>query len=670
MTTAARWLFLWLLLWGFSPAAEPPWIKAIDLRSLSTEEADEAREYRLRGTFLYNDNDNAVFLQDETAGALFWYKAEETGDLNLRPGDIIEVRGSTKTGLYLPGLDKVTFQVVGRGPMPDPIEVTYDDLISGRFHYQWVTAEGVIRSISHTDKGKAILRLAMGSRIAEIHVNGLPDAASLIDHRVKVTGLAAGGINHRHQLTQPYIWPHDALGIVTLGEPVPVDELPVVSTKSVLTFRPTARTGHRVKVAGSVLASFPDGRVFIREDENALLVKLAIPESLTPGTVITTAGFPEMEGFSATLSDAVIVSRATGSVPTPVPANQRAFSLGNLNHELVTFSATVVESFPTQAGSSIVLQNGSLPLRLISTDSGMLPARGTRVQVTGICDVEASRAESYNIRPQSISILARTPEDVVIQQTPPWWTTGRLTTALFALAGIFCLAILWIILLRRQVDKQTDALRDRIETEAMMLERQRIAREFHDTLEQDLTGLSLQLGAAAAKAGAEPTRGPLDTARHLVSRIQTETRNLLLDLRTPADQALDLPTSLQLLADKHPGTNGPRVELKSQPPLPHLPPRTVHHLRMIAQECVTNAIKHADARLITISLSQTHTHLLLAIADDGRGFDQKSETWEKPGHFGCMGIRERSRKLGAEVTWHSTPGNGTTVRIILPLTTP
>jgi signal transduction histidine kinase len=410
--------------------------------------------------------------------------------------------------------------------------------------------------------------------------------------------------------------------------------------------------------------------VFIREEESALLVKLTVPEIIPSGTVITAAGFPELEGFSATLSDAVVVSRAAGPAPEPVPANYRSFLFGNLNHELVTFTSTVLESFPTQGGVSIVLQSSNPPLRIISTDTTMLPARGTKLQITGICDVEASRAVSYNIRPQSISILARNSADVIILQTPSWWTNSRLTVALFALAGIFCLAILWIILLRRQVDKQTNALRDRIETEAMMLERQRIAREFHDTLEQDLTGLSLQLGAAAAKSSADPARAPLDTARHLVSRIQTETRNLLLDLRTPADQALGLPAALQALADKHPGTTGPRVELQSEAALPHLPPRTVHHLRMITQECVTNAIKHAHAQVITISLSQDAAGLVLAIADDGRGFDQETETWEKPGHFGCMGIRERSRKLGAEVTWHSKPGQGTTVRLTQPLSSP
>ena len=137
-----------------------------------------------------------------------------------------------------------------------------------------------------------------------------------------------------------------------------------------------------------------------------------------------------------------------------------------------------------------------------------------------------------------------------------------------------------------------------------------------------------------------------------------------------ADEALDLSGALDSLEDNHPGTNGPRVELQVDPFLPSLPPRTVHHLRMMAQESVTNAIKHAGASGIAISLTRDTDRLLLTITDDGRGFDQETETREKPGHFGCMGIRERARKLDAEATWHSKPGEGTTVRITLPISDP
>ena len=96
-------------------------------------------------------------------------------------------------------------------------------------------------------------------------------------------------------------------------------------------------------------------------------------------------------------------------------------------------------------------------------------------------------------------------------------------------------------------------------------------------------------------------------------------------------------------------------------------PPVTHHLRMIAQEAITNALKHAQATEITLHLSTTPSLLTLRITDDGHGFDPTSQTHGQPGHFGCIGIRERARKVGAEVKWESEAGKGTTVCVELPL---
>jgi signal transduction histidine kinase len=103
------------------------------------------------------------------------------------------------------------------------------------------------------------------------------------------------------------------------------------------------------------------------------------------------------------------------------------------------------------------------------------------------------------------------------------------------------------------------------------------------------------------------------------------------------------------------------------PVLPTLAPPVVHHLRMIAQEAVTNAIKHARATSIILGLHQVDGSLVLSIEDDGAGFDANANTLGQPGHFGCMGIRERCRKIGAHPTWKSQPGAGTRVTVTLPL---
>jgi signal transduction histidine kinase len=180
----------------------------------------------------------------------------------------------------------------------------------------------------------------------------------------------------------------------------------------------------------------------------------------------------------------------------------------------------------------------------------------------------------------------------------------------------------------------------------------------------------LRLDAAVAKGGDEKLRGFLEGSRSLVSRIQSETRNLVSDLRQDPGEAADLVGALGELLDQGNAGTGPALSMISPADgLPVLPSRTVHHLRMIAQESVTNAIKHANAATIVLSLAMDERGLHMSIQDDGRGFDAGAETSGQrrhSGHFGCMGMRERCRKIGAEIAWRSVPGEGTTVTVTLP----
>jgi signal transduction histidine kinase len=216
------------------------------------------------------------------------------------------------------------------------------------------------------------------------------------------------------------------------------------------------------------------------------------------------------------------------------------------------------------------------------------------------------------------------------------------------------------MLLRRQVS----ALRLRIRHEAALEERQRIAREFHDTLEQELAGLSLRMDAAVTRPMEDKARVLLETSRSLVSRIQAEARNLVADLRDDPVTQVDLASALRDLAERQP-PNAPVIRLEVDSAMPVLSSPVVHHLRMIAQEAVTNALKHAQASSIVLRLRRDEGGLELSVIDDGAGFDPDGNTSGKPGHFGCMGIRERCRKIGAQVDWRSSPGQGTTLVVKL-----
>lgn len=655
------------LLAGMATVRAQVLTKAIEVRSLTVAEAQTGLQAKLSGTVIFIER-TAIFLQDETSSTFF-----RPTEINaVRPGDEIEVEGTTRMGLYLPGLGESVYHVIRPGALPAGIPANYDDLVSARFHYQRVAVEGVVRSVAPMDEGRCLLRLAMGSRGLDVRVEMPPERErSLVDCLVRIQGLAAGYHNERRQLVQAHVRVIDWNDVTVLDAAPKVDEAPKISAVELLAFRLSGRSERRVRIDGIVTAPFPLGHVFLRQDETAFGVRLNNPIPLNPGDRVEIIGFPEMDGFSASVANAEVVRHEMGE---PVPAIEVGSIdrlVGLHDSQLVAVTGTLADQFKTETGSMLVLQDRTRVVQVrLPTSSTSTAELGSRVRVTGICSVETSEPGSgFASRPGVVSLRLRTPDDLVVLQSPPWWTVRRLGAILAGLAAVILVAGLWIAILRRQVRRQTRALRHRIEAEAALEERQRIAREFHDTLEQELAGVSLRLDALATRVADEKGKGLVVASRNLVSRIQTETRDLISDLRDPAETAGDLAAALTSLAARSTSERGVQVRVEVAGPIPTLAGAIIHDLRMIARESLNNALKHGGASQVTFQLEAHAAHLTLSIRDDGCGFDATDATLGKRGHFGCAGIRERSRKIGAQVTWQSAPQQGTTVKVTLPLRT-
>lgn len=639
---------------------------ALEVRSLSPETAESGQPVDLRGIVVFSDPPSTIFFQDETAGTFF----RLDGRVPPAPGSEVRVIGSTMPGLYLPGIHEATFEILGQPGLPAAIPATLDDLLSGRYHYQRVSVEGIVRKISSNDENTAIVRLDLGSRVIAVQVETVAEGGKdLVDARVRVTGLAAGEVNHRRQLVEPYLRCHDWSDLAVVTPARPVDEIGDISPGEILTFAVGGSMRHRVRLTGSVLAAFGEGEIFLRSEESGIAVQLVETERRPEvGDGIVVVGFPEMDRFSARLADASIVSRrAEGDEPAALPVSVSDLLEGLHDNDLVSVEADLVELYRSERGAVLLLREGEESLLVEAPDVPDELAAGARVRATGIAVVEsARRSGEYRAEPDRVVLRQRGPDDLAVLRAPTWWTPGRLAAGLVVFLVATVLAGLWILLLRRQVARQTAALRHRIEHEAVLEERQRLAREFHDTLEQQLAGLVLRLDAAVAKGGDEKLRGFLEGSRSLVSRIQSETRNLVSDLRQDPGEAADLVGTLGELLDAGSAGVGPALSMVSPAGgVPPLPSRTVHHLRMIAQESITNAIKHAAARHVTLVVETPPGGIVLRIRDDGRGFDPAAATSGKSGHFGCMGMRERCRKIGAAIDWQSAAGEGCEVTVTL-----
>lgn len=640
--------------------------KASEVRALSITRAEQGLEARLRGVILFLEP-GSIFIQDDTSSTFF--QAESFGALgNLRVGDEVEVEGRTRMGLFQPGLGPSRFRVIGHSPLPPGIPVSYDDLLSGRYHYRRVTIEGVLRTVDLQDEAQTRLRVALGPRSVEVRIGTLPDRGrSLVDARVRISGLAAGLINERRQLVQPYLWLADWSDLeIVRAAPVP-SEIPLISATELLAFKDNSVSEHRVRVEGTVSAVFPAGVVYLRQDAVAFGVRFRTTPPLQEGDRLTVLGFPEMDRYSATVTDAVILQRESGPPIAPLILEAPDDLSGAHDGNLITVTGTVRAAFKHEGGATLSLKGRTRTIEVhlpeIATELEPL----SQVQVTGICVVQSARGGSnlFTSSADTLALRARTSADVQVLNNPPWWTPRRLTVLLTALGALTLLIALWNRALHRQVQRQTHALRRRIESEAALEERQRIAREFHDSLQQDLTGLGLRLDAAATRPLDEKAQRIIEISRSLLSRIQAETRNFVSDLRDATENDGDLTKALETIAGL-PYPEGIQVKIEWLAAPPTLSAGTLHHLRMMVRESVSNAVKHAQASTITIKVDSDKSMLAVTIIDNGCGFDPVAKTQGTSGHFGCVGIRERAHKIGAEVNWESMPQKGTSVEIKVP----
>jgi signal transduction histidine kinase len=206
-----------------------------------------------------------------------------------------------------------------------------------------------------------------------------------------------------------------------------------------------------------------------------------------------------------------------------------------------------------------------------------------------------------------------------------------------------------------------------VQFRAVLSERNRIAREIHDNLAQDILGISVQLELVARlmPAAAEAAKGHLDRARMLVRNSMTEARRYVWDLRSEELQKKDLPAALADATKRLTADTGVEAVVDVSGPLQPLPVSVEANLLRIGQEAVNNAVRHSQATHIRVALNFDTRSVQLIISDDGCGFDTSNQIAD--GHFGLIGMRERADEIGGVLTIQSAEQRGTQITIDVPL---
>lgn len=205
---------------------------------------------------------------------------------------------------------------------------------------------------------------------------------------------------------------------------------------------------------------------------------------------------------------------------------------------------------------------------------------------------------------------------------------------------------------------------DQVETLTLATERQRMARDLHDTLAQGVAGLILQLEAVKAHLG----NGRVSRSAEIVGQALAQARSTLADSRAAIDDLRTLPNNfdeaVHSKVERFTQATGIRcdlnLEVNSQ-----LPDDVSDHALHILSEALSNVTRHAQASHVSVDLQVDGNQLMLNIKDNGRGFDPETAT--RNGHYGLIGIRERARLIDGKLHIESDSKQGTRINLQVPL---
>lgn len=675
---------LLLSLAQFSAGAEiAPLTSLAEVRAVPHVEAAKGLPVLVEGTVIYFKNNPAyqdkrdgLVLHDGTAGCYvsssFEIPFREHAD--IRPGTRLRVKGFTQGNTYFPDIINAKVEVLGQGRLPKPLGVAYGDLFFPEIDSEWVEVEATVIGLEKTDLRIITLAIDIEGRIFKALVPAAPDSvkrvAALMQRRVRLQGIVGTIRNGDRQLTDRHFFVPSLDHFIPTGSTTPETPPPLRTIANLL--QSDHRIDKLVRVIG-VVTQVEEAGMYIRDENRSTFVTVAEETRYPPGSEVEVEGYAAVAPFRPILRAARIKLLRTTDIPPATPFEPESglktklhatrvviecefLARRNLSHETI---------LQCRAGDRYF--DASLPSPDLDEHS-LRP--GDQVRLTGIYEVTTTQPTPRMQFADGFRLHLPGSAGIEVLRRAPFWTLQRVMMALGVLVLTLLGVFVWNWLLRKRVTRQAKIISDQAAQGIVKDERQRIARELHDTLEQELTGLSMQLGNLSSSIDGEnhPAQQGLSLARNMLKHCRSETRSSIVDLRNPDLLERGLPEAMRKALPAALGEAKVSYHFECEGTPREFPVTTGNHLLRIAREAVINAVRHAAPDRIEVRMNYGSENITLTIDDDGSGFDPEAPP--PTGHFGLIGIRERSNKILADLTITSSPGSGTNIRVCLPLTSP
>ena len=460
-----------------NPQPQPPiLVSARAAHDITPAEAARGYKVRLKATVSYYDpyidkRHGALFVCDAT-GCIF-VPLPVLPILSLKAGDLVEVTGVTGAADYAPVLDHAEIRRIGNSELPrNASRPSFSQLLTGNFDGHWIEMDGVVHAI-HLTKTNATLDLATdGGTVSATTVRKEGENyQSLVDASVRIRANAAPQFNRRRQMVGAHLF-FPSFQVVKILQPAPSDPLAVVETpvSHLLRYSPAQQSTHRVRVRGTVTLQWPDGTLCIEQNGGGLCMSHAQGEAVALGSLIDVLGFPAISDYKATLDDAVYWSvGSTGPAPIPRQATLAQASSEEIDGELIQLEGEIIGQDRSADTHVLILRSGesvflaSLPID--PKDPGVSDWRvGSRLRLTGVSnlqvDTHTTNLHEGAVRPGTVRLLLRSPADVQLLKSPSWWTPEHAVAVIAVVCVLSMAALAWVVVLRRRVRQQTQALRE------------------------------------------------------------------------------------------------------------------------------------------------------------------------------------------------------------------
>lgn len=446
------------------------------VHGLPAERAAKALPVRLSGVLTYVDPIwRQFYLQDATGGIYSKYP----GHYSLHAGMRVKINGITNAGNFAPVIVAPTVTPLGTAPFPRPVQADAVHASDGLLDSQYVSIEGIVHPLKMgEDYRHPVMTFELFSTLGQVHVYASPDFPEFgelrrfEDARVRIRGVLGTVFNSRRQIIGFQLAVASPEQIEILDPPVqdPLTKSPIPIAK-LLQFSPEMHPGHRVRISGVVTYLAPD-RLFLQDVTGGVEVR-GQTNSIKVGDAVDATGYPMLVGrYAPVFTDATFRPQGKSSMISPLKTDPEEILKGEDDSRLVTVEARLLTSIrePSRAvlamGSGIRTFTAELDTTNRGDDLNHLRS-GSILRLTGVCVSQVDPNKLYTVldrAPSEFRILLRSPQDVQIIRSAPFWTAKSILVLLVVVSLLIPTILVWVAVLRHRVRLQTAALRKAAET--------------------------------------------------------------------------------------------------------------------------------------------------------------------------------------------------------------